>query len=172
MAITLRRVAKSASLAPPFRNPTEWFDALVSSTNNGVPWFQSGIPQCKYQQTLWFQPWFQSGANWISSIHSMVTTCFPLFFRGGGGFPLLALSEWLATLCRFKLVVKLVVRVPLLTCQRVDRSVSPFWVPSGFYGCVVFSPTTQGFCWHLLGFGAPIGLSAQEVYLQVSMGVS
>ena len=28
---------------------------------------------CKYQQTSWFQPWFQCGAKWISSIYSMVS---------------------------------------------------------------------------------------------------
>ena len=31
-------------------------------------------PQRKYQQTLWLQPWFQSGAKWISSIHSTVSS--------------------------------------------------------------------------------------------------
>ena len=30
------------------------------------------ISYCKYKETLWFQPWFQSGAKRILSIHSMI----------------------------------------------------------------------------------------------------
>ena len=49
---------------PTGRNP------LLAPISLRVPGISDSIPQRKYQQTVWFQPWFQSGAKWISSAHS------------------------------------------------------------------------------------------------------
>ena len=70
--------SQNPEIAPPFRNPAQ---------RNG------SIPQRRYQQTLWFQSWFQSGANtfrpstvgpfwliWFRFIKSMVLVLVDCFF--------------------------------------------------------------------------------------------
>ena len=98
----------------------------------GFPQQNDAIPLSQYQQTLWFQPWLQSGAKWISYIHGtmheagttsqppeaatksrtislfLVLFLFFVFFLGGEGVGCSAkLDEWLATwlpkLARFTL---------------------------------------------------------------------
>ena len=43
-----------------------WMDELLHHCSDAL---KCSFP-CKYQQTLWCQPWFQTGSKWISCIHS------------------------------------------------------------------------------------------------------
>ena len=54
-------VGPVGSVGPVARSPCL---VLKSSTTVRKPWILIRFP-CKYQPTLWFQPWFQSGAKWI-----------------------------------------------------------------------------------------------------------